>query len=281
MGAHILRWEFHYTENPVGYDQLFATVAQHGEMLLPQINSVSNSYTTDLAGLSSYVGAFAARYGPGGTFWQEHPEFPASLAPTYIEIWNEPYGVWYGPVDPVGYTNMLKAAVTAGRAANPSTRYLMPVVQMNGYTDGRGTWIDGLYAAEPNLNSYFDGVAVHPYSGHYPPNDPNVGTASQLTHEIQKLTAHGAGDVPIWITEFGWTTCTASTSCVSEATQASFYSQAFALLKNYPTVAAVLAYNYRGNGQNPASGAEFFGLERPDGSHKPAWDIYRTAALAP
>ena len=156
----------------------------------------------------------------------------------------------------------------------------MPATYLPGYTDGRATWVDDLYRAEPNLNAWFDGVAAHPYSGAKPPDDPGIGAATQLDNLESKFRSHGAGDKPIWITELGWGTCTANSQCVSEATQANYYSKLFSLLRNRPEVTGVLTYNFRGNGTDQTSPEQFYGLERADGSHKPAWDVYRTAATA-
>ncbi len=67
-------------------------------------------------------GAFAARYGATGTFWQAHPELPR-LPVQVLEIWNEPDGAFWRPVaDPAGYANMYAAARLAGqdRPTRPS-----------------------------------------------------------------------------------------------------------------------------------------------------------------
>ena len=278
LGAKVLRYEFDYDANPAGYDAQFTAAAQRGQMLLPLINGPGNKYTSDFTALANYSAALSARYGPGGTYWRAHPEFSGSLAPRYFEVWNEPYGNWYDTVNPPAYVRMLKAIVDAGRDANPASRYLLPAVVLPGYTDGRATWVDDIYRAEPNLNAWFDGIATHPYSGNKPPDDPGIGMATQLDNLESKFRAHGAGDKPIWITEMGWGTCTGNSQCVSESTQASYYSKLFSLLKSRPEVTGLLTYNFRGNGSNQSSPEQFYGLERGDGSHKPAFDVYRAAA---
>jgi hypothetical protein len=278
IGARVLRYEFIYTDDPAGYDAQFTAAAERGQMLLPLILGPGNKYTSDLAALSSYSAAIAARYGPGGSYWRAHPEFPPSLAPRYFEVWNEPYGNWYDRVDPPAYARMLKAIVGAGRAANPAARYLLPAVALPGFTDGRETWIDDLYAAAPDLNDWFDGIAAHPYSGSKGPDDPGMGMDTQLDNIESRFAAHGAGDRPVWITEIGWGTCSANSSCVSEGTQADYYSRMFALLQDRPEVTGVLTYNYRGSGRDETSPEQFYGVDRADGSHKPAWDAYRAGA---
>src|SRR2546425_664331 len=45
---------------------------------------------------AQFAAAFAARYGPGGTFWSLHGELPNLPVRTY-EIWNEPNGTFWTP----------------------------------------------------------------------------------------------------------------------------------------------------------------------------------------
>jgi hypothetical protein len=280
IGATVLRWEFIYTDNPASYDAQFTAAAQRGQMLLPLILGPGNKYTTNYTALANYTSAVSARYGPGGSYWRAHPEFSASLAPRYFEVWNEPYGNWYDRVDPPAYVKMLKAIVDAGRKANPASRFLLPATALPGFTDGRGTWIDDLYKAEPNLNNWFDGIAAHPYAGSRAPDDPGMGMNTQLNNIESRFAAHGAGSKPVWITEIGWGTCTGSSSCVSESTQAAYYSKMFSLLKSRPEVTGLLTYNYRGSDQNQSSPEGFYGLDHFDGSHKPAWSAYKAGATA-
>ena len=62
---------------------------------------------------AQFAAAFAARYGPGGTFWSVHPELPNLPVRTY-EIWNEPNGTFWTPQpDPAAYADLFVRAADA------------------------------------------------------------------------------------------------------------------------------------------------------------------------
>ncbi len=139
-----------------------------------------------------------------------------------------------------------------------------------------------MYAAVPNLNSYFDAVAAHPYSGSSAPDDPRGGWGFPRIADIhQKFIDHGAGDKPLWLTEIGWSTCPAAPDyCTSEKNQAAYLSQMFTLLstKYSSYVDAAFVYHRTDLNSKPSDKEGWFGLERLDGSHKPVFDVFREAA---
>jgi hypothetical protein len=272
------------------YDSLMLSAAQRGLTILPLLMSVpgwaGSSWDTvpsDPTEYSEYVAKVVARYGPDGDFWRAHPDL-AQYAPDYFEIWNEPYlGVFAaGDTDPGRYARLVKAASTAGRAANPKAKFLIEADTTA--TDNFSTyyaWIDGMYAAVPNLGDYFDAVAVHPY-GDGTPDTYTPGWSRWQFRRIEeikaKLASHGDGGKHLWITEVGWTTCPSNSGCVSEAQQAANVTKMFDMIHaDYGSlVDAVFLYGFHDlNPGTPTDKEQWFGFIRRDGSFKPAWQALK------
>jgi hypothetical protein len=273
------------------YDQLELTSAQRGFTVLPVLMSTPswagptwNTIPSDPSAYADFVAHVTARYGPGGSFWTAHPEL-AAKAPQYFELWNEPYYPQFSDnrIDPGRYARLVKAAAGAGRAANAQAKFVMASetdVQPTG-SSGWVSWTDAMYAAVPDLNSYFDAVAVHPYSKAYAPDAPTNGYIHDKFQRISTIhdhfADHGGAAKPFWLTEIGWSTCSDTTYCVSEATQAAYTSKLFALTQStYTFVQAV--FLYRSSDLGPTGSADpeqAFGLTHEDGSAKPVWNVLR------
>jgi hypothetical protein len=273
------------------YDRVAATAAQRGLVLLPLLDDTPGwagrgpqATSSSPAQFASFVAAAVARYGPGGTFWQAHPQL-AGRAPRYFELYNEPYGTpdAQGGPDPEGYAHDVIAAVTAGRQANPRASYLLAA---DLYTAGSDeSWVEALYRVIPAFRDYVAGVAVHPY-GEGPVGRLLAGTAGRSdvrrVEEIEAIMrAHGDSGVPLWLTEIGWPSCSGQERCVGEAGQARDLQQLFALARGSwrSFVRAVFVYQLHDYG--PGTGSEpeeWYGLLRPDGTAKPAWKVLQTAA---
>jgi hypothetical protein len=261
-------------------DDLYLNAARRGLRILPLLQT-SSVLPTDVDGYASNVAAFARRFGPGGDFWAAHPELDASLASTHFEIYNEPYGDWYGPVEPERFAALLRVVIPRARQANSRARFLIPVDRTPG--GERHTWIDDLYRAEPRLNELFDGVAMHPYSGNRAPDEPDDPWGFvRVTEARSALQAHGAGDKEFWITEIGWSTCPADPEwCVSEAQQAANMERLAELVRTrYTFVDAVFFYHFIGSEENPDESQDFFGLVHSDYSPKPGLHALRRIAAA-
>jgi hypothetical protein len=242
----------------------------------------------DPARFGAFAAHAAARYGPGGTFWRAHPRLDAGYAPRWFELWNEPYLEHFstGGVDPVRYAAMVHAATVDGRAANRATRWLMEADLTYLDADGdRGRWLEALAAADPELMRIVDGVAVHPYM-YGSPGDQAVPLAFRFDRVdaiADALTRLGAGQVPLWITELGWSTCDARPDCGSETEQAQWLADAFTRVRSRPLstrVRALFVYHLhdfpgRASGDREAH----YGLLRTNGSRKPAWGVVRREAL--
>jgi len=193
--------------------------------------------------------------------------FTAYLAQRYraqlaaIEVWNEPdqanEAYFAGPNKPARYAALLRAAYPAIKQADPSVSVLA-----GSLVGSNGAFLRALYAA--GIKGYYDGLAVHYY---------NLTLASlRSIHEVQLAN----GDTkPLWLDEFGWTSCwpgrriEQEQACVTAQTQASNITNTFHALAAAPYVAAAVIYKLRD------SEAENFGVLSASGARKPAF-----AALA-
>jgi len=200
-------------------------------------------HTSDFAAFTAYL---ATRYAP-------------DLAG--IEIWNEPdqSNELYlaGPHKPQRYADMLRAAYSAIKAVAPQVKVLA-----GSLVGSNGVFLRALYAA--GIKGYYDGLSVHFY---------NLVLASlRSIHEVQ--IANGDTE-PLWLDEFGWTSCwprrhvEQEQGCVTAQTQAANITNTYRALARLPYMAAVVLYKLRD------SAGEDFGVLSARGARKPSF-----AALA-
>lgn len=300
-GARILREDFEWADiEPANgvfrwarWDAIVGYAAREGLTVLPVLDMTPawaghpmTALPSNQRAFAKFVAATVRRYGPGGTFWRSHPTY-ASYAPTYFEIWNEPYMPKYsgGQPNPARYARLYAAAVRRGRAANPKARFLLEGETT--YSAGKRSglsWMDGMFGAVKNLGEYVDGVAVHPYSD-YPPGDqnPRIGLrfrTDRVAAIWQFLSQHHVPR-PIWITEIGWSTCRGVPHCVSTAQQASDMASMLTLVRTqWHYVHALIVFTLQDSplGTTGASLERFFGLLNAAGRPKPAWFVFHRVA---
>jgi hypothetical protein len=281
------------------YDHFMLLAARRGERILAVLGDTpawagpsSTAIPADPSSYAAYVAAVVNRYGPHGSFWAAHPRLIGSAIPTF-EFWNEPFfdSGDNGDYDPARYANLVKAAAIAGRAADPSAKFLI-AAEMQSARDANGNWVwwvEALYRAVPNLGDYFDGVAMHDYGADTTTLNPiifgqpynNYGHILRIQNLRQQFVDHGAASKPFWITEAGWSTCTDSTDCVSNAQQAGNLTTLFGDIHGSwkSWVQAAFIYRY-GDGANPTTMQDGYGLSNLDGSPKPALAVFQREAAA-
>jgi hypothetical protein len=160
---------------------------------------------------AAFVGAAVARYGPGGTFWDEHAPAVAKddqvvSRPIPIrtwQVWNEANFFYFAyPVSPSRYARLLKATHSAIKAADPGAEVILS--GLFGSPDERGKkgmpaaqFLDALYRV-PGIKANFDAIALHPYAFH-------VDDFEALTEGLREvaLENHDAR-AGLYITELGW-----------------------------------------------------------------------------
>ncbi len=199
--------------------------------------------------------------------------FCAYLAQRYgtrlaaIEVWNEPDQAneryWAGPNKAERYAALLRAAYPAIKAANPSVTVLG-----GAFVGPNGAFLRVLYA--DGIKGYYDGLAVHFYT-------LTLG-AVRYIHEVQLAN----GDTtPLWLDEFGWSSCwpheriEQEQGCVTPQIQATNLSNTFRALARSPYVAAAVAYTLQD------SAAEDFGMLSASGARKPAFAAFASALASP
>ena len=205
------------------------------------------------ADYAAYAGAFAARYGAGGSFWSSHPELTADPV-TAIEIWNEPDNAqfWYPTPDPAAYAGLYLAARTAIDAVDPSARALV------GGLVHPADFLPAMLRATPALAGHIDGIAIHPYG------TPPV-VLSRIAGARAALTSLGMHGVPLYITELGWTTSPpGAQDYVAEARRPGYIRSTLAALGHTDCgLAAAVLYTWVTPERDPADSGDWYGIQPP------------------
>jgi hypothetical protein len=200
------------------------------------------------------------------------------------EIWNEENTARFWPSGPAPaqYANLLEAAYPAVKAGDPSAAVVFGGLSFNDYR-----YLEGVYAAAPDIGRYFDVMATHPYTnGAAAPEDITRDPDGRISEysfpayrEVRAaMLAHG-DDKPIWFTEFGWSTTTAGGTLggVSEQTQADYLTRAYKYIEADPYVQVAITYNFRNNywANDANDWDDQLGLMHTDFSPKPAFFAFQ------
>jgi hypothetical protein len=255
-----------------------------------------SSFATDIAGAASYVRLespssiagwtaagvkviddMAGPYNSGGvaavnaTEWAAKAvaEVKANPQIAAIEVLNEPGNQWLGwgssagsPANAAAYDHLLKV-VHEAFVANFGSSYPLILASYDG-GEGPTTWGEEMWAAEPNVGNYINGITLHSYGGssttraHSALGSRNVIEAAHAQHPT----------VPIYITEVGWPTAvgqppTGDSLQWTEAEQAQNITNFVDWARGTGYIADVTIFNYRDYGTN-----DFYGIETASGVHK-------------
>lgn len=203
----------------------------------------------------------------------DYAAFVAYLAARYgtqlaaIEVWNEPdqanQQYFAGPEKARRYAAILRAAYPAIKQANPN------VTVLGGSLVGSsGVFLRALYAA--GIKGYYDGLSVHYY-------DLTLASLRAI-HAVQLANGDPA---PLWLDEFGWSSCwprykiQQEQACVTKQIQATNVANLIHALARVPYVAAAVVYKLQG------ARAEDFGVLSAAGSRKPAFAALASALASP
>ena len=147
------------------------------------------------------LAGWAAEFGPGGTFWANRTD--DHLAVQQIEFGNETsYAYQYGDTySAQSYKDRARLYATRFADAHDaiafSGRDVGLVAQADDGGSGSANWVNGMFAAVPELAQLVDGWAVHPYG-------PRTGWKPKVDRLIAQTAANGApATIPIDITEYG------------------------------------------------------------------------------
>jgi hypothetical protein len=194
-----------------------------------------------------------------------------------LEVWNEPNtdATWITPDKAGAYVRLLGAAYTRAKQVDKSVRIL------GGAIAGADTnFLQALYAA--GFAGRQDGISFHPYTNHDPGavvvgEDPTRSYVLGVPRMQDVASAHGEGGKGLWLTESGFSSCTNLAICVTEADQAHHVNALFRIAEGWPYVKALLVYDLRNDGTDPAAKEQNFGLLRADFSAKPAYASFADA----
>ena len=170
-----------------------------------------------------------------------------------LEIWNEPNleedRFFIAPDEPRAYAELLKASYAAAKEGNPDVPVLAGALAY-----GNDGWVRSLYAH--GIKGHYDGLSVHPYNTRLP--KPREWSGIEWARRLQREAGDSA---PLWLTEFGWSTCRIGSGwCVTRGRQARLIKAGFAALKAEPNVRAGIVYNLRDKGTSADSMQDNFGL---------------------
>jgi Cellulase (glycosyl hydrolase family 5) len=204
----------------------------------------------------AYVSAVCARYKGKVSAW---------------EIWNEENinAFWQPTPDASAYTALVAQTEPYIRTADPAAK-----VVMGGLAGLGSDFLDACLKA--GIADHVDAVAYHPYVETLgPPTGytPKERLCRFLVTWVRSLIAqYTTKPLEVWLTEFGWTTCTESPPGVSEDTQASYMLRS---LINYADTDAdrVIWYNIFDEESGPA---DHNGLLHNDLTAKPSFNYFKT-----
>ncbi len=218
---------------------------------------------------SNALAFLARRYGPAVAGW---------------EIWNEPNSSFYfRSAHPASaYAALLKSAYRAVKGADPGAK-----VVGGALSGADAEFTRALYAN--GIRGYFDAFSIHPYSGDRSPLDrlstkwasDSYARGVPLVHRV--MIDNGDAK-PLWLTEVGWSTCSARSqaqswqSCVDQSVQARYLKLAFGQLAAWPFVRACFWYDNQDLSSDSGDVQSNFGLTQFDGDRKPAYYAFREAA---
>lgn len=198
------------------------------------------------------------------------------------EVWNEPNDErFFAGRDAREYVALLRAAHAAVRAGDPGAR-----VVLAGPSYNDTGWLEAVYRA--GGRGAFDVLATHPYlaPADAPPERPDTGTIWTLEHvsQVRSLMIRwGDGALPIWFTEFGWSSHDNPPDIepwrrgVSPQAQAAYLVRTIELVRRrHPYVTSIFWYTARDQDSGDPH-LDGYGLLTRDLQPKPVYDALRLA----
>ncbi|MBV9469948.1 MAG: endo-1,4-beta-xylanase [Abitibacteriaceae bacterium] len=202
----------------------------------------------DYADFADYVARVVARYKDRVHYW---------------EVWNEPNipTFWKPKPDPVAYTELLKAAYNAAHKADPDC-----VIVGAAANETDINWL--LDIAKNGGMKYMDAISIHPYSMADGPEEMDL--SRQLQNVKTFLRSQGRPDLPIWITEMGWTSTINDQAAMDKAARYMVQSYVIAAAEGVQHLFWFNLQDWTENGK-----LEGWGLTSPELQPKTALRVYR------
>jgi hypothetical protein len=256
-------------------DRLLADAASAGITVIAMVDStpcwVSSAPSSVLGKCSATRPTAANAWPPSDP--TSFATFVAYLAKRYgerlaaIEIWNEPDQInesyFAGPNKAHRYAALVRAAYPAIKQANPNVAVLA-----GSLVGSNGVFLRALYGA--GIKGYYDGLAVHYYE---------LTLAS--VRSIRQVQMANGDAKPLWLDEFGWSSCwpkhriQEEQGCVTAGVQALDIANIFRALAHTSYVAAETIFHLQD------SNTENFGIISSNGSRKPAFGALAAVLASP
>jgi hypothetical protein len=237
----------------------------------PAVGARRGTYPpANYADFAYFAGRLVRRYGPGGEFWQQHPELP-QLPIRSWQVWNEPNIPVYWPSgpNPAQYAAMVRTVGEGIKAVDPGAKVVTAGLNESELGIKLVPFLKGMYRA--GAKGSFDVLALHPYA----PGSDLV--RAQITRAVRELRRNG-DPARTLVTELGWATGGPSRRAlvVGEAGQGALIRRTLTELARYRDrlrLDGVFYFNWRDVSAAPVS-SDYWGLHtgllRQDGSPKPA-----------
>ncbi len=220
------------------------------------------------------------------------------------QLWNEPNLSYEagGYIDAHGYFDMLQAASPIVRANDPKALIVLAGLAPNSQHDRKWAYSDIEYLqdllsiGDGAVKNYIDVVGAHSYgAGNSPDNfwpsnladHPGWTTApefyfrhAEAIHNV--LVEGGLGNLPVWLTEFGWTTKNdwpdyGYGDWVDPQQQAQYITRAYEIARTeWPWMQNMFVFSLNA-AIFQGSGGPYYGFSMTDefGNPRPAYDAIR------
>ena len=272
-------------------DRIVGPAAAHDLSVLPVVEYAPRwdalqpgnraSATRSPVPYAAFMAALARRYGPHGTYWSAHPQYPPKPIRMW-QIWNEPNFSSYWSEQPFApsYVRLVGAARSALRAVDPGAE-----VVLAGLPNFSWQYLAQIYRV-PGARSLFDLVAVHPYTAQA------RGVITILSRVRAVMNRFGDRAKPMLATEVSWPSSDGRASDqfgigTNEAGQASRLREVMPLLAQDRAklgLAGFYWYTWMGDeGPTATYAFDYAGLLRYVSgqiSAKPALAVFQRGALA-
>ena len=200
----------------------------------------------------------------------------------HIQWWNEPNHA-SRITTPENYTRAIKLAYPAAKAANPDVFCVGAGLSAIPTTkDGHisvADWLTRCYAA--GARGSYDALAVHPYCYPLSMEDTAAWSGRRIMTDVMPpiMVANGEGAMKVWATEVGFPT--SGVGAYTEGNQDSLFArQLVGVMNGFPQMGPAFVYSLRNRVDGSTNLEDVFGLDRANGTAKPAAATIRTAAAA-
>ncbi len=224
------------------------------------------------------AGAFAGRFGRGGTFWRSQPR---DVPITAYQIYNEQNGpaYWDARPNPRAYGKLVKAA--AKKINRKDRRAEIVLGGMFGTPQGDGAktswaYLNALYKVK-GIKKAFDTAAIHPYS-------PTLGGIKYQIKKFRRVMKQNHdGGAKLRLTETGWGSGPEGSSDFNLGLdgQAKMLKRLFEMLEGKRkawNIAGVNWYAWQDNAAGACSFCPTAGLFKAGRIAKPSWTAFQQAA---